>query len=394
MRTLLVILLPLGGLAGCNVATMDCPECRMPEPPTMEPEVMEPVEEPPASDDRTAREIFDTQVAPLLDERCSTCHVTGPGAMFIRPAPATYEAVVAFPALVNFDAVEDSRLLSKGPHSSTTFWTPGEAALVREWIVADAEERALVAPEEVTYETGRVPCDGPAVMDLAVAHVPGATLTFICEPTGAGVVLSDVRILAGRAGARIQHPVPVWWQGEVPNPRVDELTGVDLDVRPFSSALVTEFLSFPGVDVERDTFSFYFTFAGPFEGDGTDPADPADPADPTDPMDPFATGCGNVAGFVANAAPQFQSFCTTCHGGTNPMATAAVNMTWMGDMTPEGQLRQCNEILSRVDPVDADASPIFVNPNPGSATLHPFKFSSPILYESFRSRVRLWLDSE
>jgi hypothetical protein len=340
-----------------------------------------------------ARAFFDSDVAPKLEMRCLACH----GADRTGPAFLTgdvHETLLSWPALVELDDVDSSRILTKGLHEGPA-WEPAEAAAVRTWIEMEAAARAddPEDPEDPrVYSTAAVPPDGFVVLELDEMGIPGAALTFIGERTAAGIVLSDVQVSAGRTGARLEHPVVVTWQdGHEPEPdAVDRFAGIELRVSPFESQPLADRIILVGFPTTGGRVSFLFDDAGPFgEPSGGDGGMAGG-----DGGTGLPGGCMNVMGFTENAQPPLSMTCFTCHGGSNPTARMAVDLSMLRDLSMESQTHSCNEILARVDRDALSRSPLFLAPDPASGVMHPFKFMLPGQIDAFRSSVLLWLATE
>jgi hypothetical protein len=101
----------------------------------------------------SARELFDRNVSPILDQRCASCHlganpVDGPD--FLGAAPGGAYDVLTGDLRMVPARPEDSILLLKGEHTGPAF-TMVEAQTVTAWLLKEADERGLapeVDPEE------------------------------------------------------------------------------------------------------------------------------------------------------------------------------------------------------------------------------------------------------
>jgi len=83
-------------------------------------------------------ESFNTEVLPLLDQNCGTCH--GGQRAFIdflvprEPESQTVlEAVLQWPGLIDVDEPSNSRLFTKGVHEGAA-WTPAELDRIAAWL--------------------------------------------------------------------------------------------------------------------------------------------------------------------------------------------------------------------------------------------------------------------
>ena len=337
----------------------------------------------------TGKAFFDGNVMPLLETHCVACHApgrTGPG--FIAADPDVYTVVMSWPALVSVRDPGSSRLLTKGEHTGPA-WTGDQAAVIRDWLSIEETARAgETMDEEVEYRTSALaPDPGFNAIALGELGLEGASLTFTAERVGGGLYLSNLQVSAGPGGAHLVHPVVITWIGGAPLPdAVDRMAGVEVMAPPYETRELGGG-TFVVVDFpEGALLSFLFDAAGPLVAGGAD-GGVGDGGSPS-------TGCGNVAGFTTNAQPQFATYCVRCHGGDDPMAAAAVDMTAMTDLSAEAQQRSCNEILTRINRADPRSSPLFLQPDPASGSTHPFKLDSTADVDAFFSAVLFWLSTE
>lgn len=93
----------------------------------------------------TARQMFDSKVAPLLTAKCAMCHVgpeTSATDMFLGPnGVSSYYTTLTNDRAVNgnFNAAAATILL-KGPHEGPS-WTTSEAATITAWLNQELKER-------------------------------------------------------------------------------------------------------------------------------------------------------------------------------------------------------------------------------------------------------------
>lgn len=346
--------------------------------------------------------LFESTVAPLLENRCAACHDadrTGPAFL----ADPVYDTLLEYPALVDLEDPGSSRLLTKGAHAGPA-WPVTEADAVRGWVEAEAASSADT-PEDPTalVEDGATEpvaiVEGLNVIDLeeAASGIAGARLTFVATRTGAGVFLAELRVYAGATGIRLRRPVLVTVEEGVSEPDpVDRFAGIELQLDAFESALLgTGSVSLVGFP-EGGQLAFVFDRIGS-NADPTDPTDPMVPTDPTDPMDPTpADGCRAVAAFTAEAQPQLSAFCSSCHAGGNATATAALDMTGVRDSgNATAQADACGQLLGAIDPMNPSESSVWRAPDRGSdLTGHDFKFPTATQLEDFRGALGRWLAME
>lgn len=102
-------------------------------------------------------------------------------------------------------------------------------------------------------------------------------------------------------------------------------------------------------------------------------------------------GCKDVTSFMTNAQGQFKSNCVACHGGGNPGAQGAIDMSKI-DSDPAAA---CAEIKNRVKPSDPPNSQIFITTDPNGNAAHPYKFGGQSSkFDAFKSSVSKWISAE
>jgi len=393
-RLLLPALLAL--LAGCDVGSITM-ERRSP-PASGDDAAVPPAGDGgmPGIDPEAGRTPFGENVLPALEESCGGCHGADSTAPpFMAPAPDVYSTVMAWPALVEPGSPSSSRLLTKGEHAGPAFSTE-QAAVVREWIdlegtIVEGGSGGADGGAPMEYRTDPIaPRLGANDIDLGPLGMPGSTLEFTASRVESGLYLNDMEVTAGPTGVHLVHPVVVTIIGSsYEADPVDRLSGVEVRAAAFTTEQIGggtfSVVDFP----ESGQLTFYFDAAGPLTG-GASGSDGGMPA--TDGGTTMPTGCTNVEGFTRDARPQLAVNCVSCHGGTNPTATGALDMTDINDLAPDAQQRACNQILTRVDRADPRSSPIFLQPAPGS--MHDFSFGSTAELDEFRSDILLWLATE
>ncbi len=325
-----------------------------------------------------ARAMFDSDITPLLNGFCAACHSTPGSIGFVAPDPDVYTAVMAWPGLVNLESPASSRLLAKGSHDGPA-WTAAQQASVEAWIGLEADARA-VEPAAISQTAAFAPVVGINTIDLAQIGLPGSTVTFRLERLQVGIYLSELMVNAGPAGAHLTHPLLVTWSDGLPTPDpIDRFADVELSLQPATSAMIGGgTVVLVNVPVEA-MLSLHFSLAEPAAGGEV----------------PTAAGCKDVASFTTNAQPALAANCASCHAGADASATAATDMSRLGDLAPEAQAAACGQILSRVNLADPPNSGLFVAPDPLSGAGHPFKFGGdPAAFTAFRDQVLVWINTE
>lgn len=193
---------------------------------------------------------FESEIRPLLVDRCGDCHQDAAVAPAFMAGPDVYETVMGWPDLVVPGLPGESTLVTKGAHRGPA-WEAAEARVVSEWIVQEGGEPVAAdggAPLGDDAGSGDPPSvDGPYTppmtisegrneIELSEAGVPGGVLSFHATRVAVGLHLSDVAIRAGSGGARVTHPLLVSWVDGVPVADPDDrFRGVELTIPADSS---------------------------------------------------------------------------------------------------------------------------------------------------------------
>jgi mono/diheme cytochrome c family protein len=328
-----------------------------------------------------ARAYFETQVWPvLMAAPCASCHAATAGVDFLAGAPdatAAYDTVRSFePAVLNTDAPESSRLLTKGAHSGPAL-TPSQAATLLQWVNLEVDALPL-DPDRTVFETPRItpllctsgepgaPTCPINTIDLGSIGAPGAAVTFTVEPLSTGLYLSELKLTGGGDGVYVEHPLFVSWTSDdtkVPD-EIDRFFATKMNLMAAQSDYIdggtAAFMTFARQNPISLTFKKIDSFlpGGPGGGGGG----------------PGAGGCKVAAEFTRLAQPQLAAKCAgPCHAGANANARNAVDMALLADLAPASQQSACNQILTRINRQNLLGSGILLAPDPASGTAHPFK---------------------
>lgn len=337
-----------------------------------------------------ASDFFASRVEPMLATRCAGCHGpdrTGPD--FLRANPDVRTTLLSYPALVDLASPGSSRLITKGEHAGPALGV-GEAEVVRTWIDLEASEGTVVDPMARELSTEAVVIrEGFNALALDGLGMPGTSLHFVATRVGGGMFLDSVQLSAGPTGVRLSHPVFVVWIEGAPIPdAIDRFAGMDLEVEPNSTA------AFDGgtvvlTDLPADALlSIHFDVAEPLMG-----SEPMPGTDGGMPM-PTETGCTELMAFRDTVSPALGTYCTRCHAGGNASATSAVDMTRVRSTDDAQLLLGCNQILGRISPDAPSASGLFTQPDPASASGHPFMFGTTRELDTFRMSILGWFEME
>jgi len=357
-----------------------------------------------------ARAKFADKAFPVFQQNCISCHggARGPQIAFLSGASTDdiHDTLINFdPQVVNPAAPSSSRVLTKGLHDGPAL-TEQQASDILEWIQAEHDalptsgsgaptqlETALFAPVRCTSgaagdisgcNTGGACCPFN-VVDLSGTpfNLPGAQIKFIWQgPTTTDSYVNQLALKAATDGAYIEHPLFVSWPaGKDPVPdNLDRFFAVKLDVQPNQSSMIDGGTAFFVGFAPTDQISISFKVVSPYVPDNTQP-----PA-----------GCKVLNLFIQDAQPQLNGNCAVCHAGANAGATSAMNLTGVAntaDMT--NMLNVCNQVYPMLNLTTTATSALYVTPDPGSATNHPFKFNgSAAAFQAFMAAVDPWVQAE
>jgi hypothetical protein len=112
---------------------------------------------------------------------------------------------------------------------------------------------------------------------------------------------------------------------------------------------------------------------------------------------PKQDGCKVVDTFKTKAMPELTANCTSCHGGQNTTAVAAMDLTTIVAANPDATktLTACNQVRSRINFQTPEQSGFYIAPNTG--TNHPFKFPNPTsgeVFTTFKANMDTWVTAE
>ena len=327
----------------------------------------------------TARRAFDATVAAKLDARCRFCH--GDPAMapaFLLGVPTVYDTVMAWPSLVDLDAPEQSRLLTKGDHDGPS-WTDEEAAAVRAWIVL--EQQAALGLDGAPSVTTVTPiAEGDNAIDLALVGLPGTTVTFVAAFSDEGLDLDLLEVHAGPDGAHVVDPSFVPYRDGGPlETLARELDGVDVAVAPHEeSALGDGALSLAGLE-GGTSLALRFALVEPAPGAAPRPAPDGDP-------------CGRIDGFATFVRPLLVQHCQSCHAGADAPATAALDLSGLGDESAAARTAACGRMRDSLDLDRPMHSTLFTEVDPLLDAEHPFRFNGDYdAFRDFRTPILQWI---
>ena len=353
--------------------------------------------------ERNARAKFQKDALPVLELHCGGCHagqramldfMTGDDALDIRDRLKAYD-----PPVVNFEAPGSSRLLTKGQHDGPML-SAVESAAVLQWLQAEQESKnndpdnplkllatppfaVQVCPAGAVDSTA-CPVNRVSITDLGdpAVSVPGAEITFTAMQLTSGLYVTNLKLNGGTAGAYIEHPLFVSRPTDAdPIPdQIDRFFALKLNGKPNAvEQLQGGTAQFAGFAADA-MLEIHFKTIAAFKPDtGGGPVG----------------GCKVLASFKTNVVPRLQASCANCHANANNAnARSTMDLTGMNSADDAMVQLVCNQVRSRADLVNTNNSPIYLAPQPGNGTAHPFKFPDLGTFNTFKTSVDLWVQAE
>jgi mono/diheme cytochrome c family protein len=328
-------------------------------------------------------------IEPDLFKSCGGCHDAGGLAdtPFLR-GPDRYKSMVSWPGFVVKDPAS-SKLLTypvggtshMGSNLDDGSGDGGMLPRVRAWIEEEAKALNGEAVQSASATTPRAPIDGfnsvyledfgPPFKSMAITFIAGELSPSMLELTAIEVHPSS------KSGLRIAHPLFVVHSvgaGADPDP-IDSFSNVDRTFpKGASGQLPPGSLLLPNWAPDAKlsiAFEIIEELAGSPGG--------------------VAKGCKAVDAFKASAEPLFNAYCSTCHGGGDAGAQAAVDMSGL----MKDSAAACGQILNRVSLETPEKSQVFLMTDPASGAAHKFKFGQDEgAFKAFKEAVSAWIQAE
>jgi len=195
--------------------------------------------------EQVALEKWVEKALPVLGTKCVMCHDGSmPNIGYLSGATDLEKrmTLIAYmPAVVNMNAPQSSRMLTKGSHTGPALEAI-EASNILQWIVAERDARPDIAPIRSaqmvpTLCTAGNPGDPTCMInmiDLSSLGQPG-TLEVVVSQLVADSYLTNIQIKAGANGLHIAHPVFESWPAGAMEPKpdpIDRWFNVDVQIAP------------------------------------------------------------------------------------------------------------------------------------------------------------------
>ncbi|MFS8071836.1 MAG: hypothetical protein ACMG6S_36155 [Byssovorax sp.] len=342
------------------------------------------------------KELFAALEADLY-KACGSCHDAGGIAdtPFLA-GPDIYATIVSWPGLVVKDAKESTLLTYPvaGPQHTykkldSAMYKDTLYPAVEAWLV---EEGKNIVTTSATKDAGKyIPPFAPIIgfnavyIDALGAEYTGMALTFTAVLLGDHVIeLDDLQVHPTAAlGVHLVHPLfSVYPIGKEPDPDpVDSLSNIDQSFEAGQAGTLG-----PGTLILTNwqlgaklavAFQSIESISLPVTDGGADGG--------------ITGGCKDVASFGANAAALLKQSCQNCHGGNNPQAKGALDMSSLAS----DEAAACSQVKNRVSPANVGSSQLFITTDPGGNAAHPFKFGgNDANFNAFKQSVSKWISAE
>ena len=345
---------------------------------------------------------WNSKAWPVLMTSCQGCHAgTTAGVEFLAGANpmAVRDTLLGFAVqVVNLEAPESSRLLTKGPHNGPAL-TGDQSTDVLEWIRAE-RDAAGVTPDQGLQTgkftplicTGGNPGDATCPVnhvDLSELHLPGASIDMVVQALSQDIYVTDLKLNASVDGVYLEHPLFVSWPADPTQPEIpdtlDRFFNVKMNLMPGTSDSIgggtAAFVGFP----PQNQISIHFKAIDKYTADGSGSGSGTT----------AASGCRQLAQFKTAALGPLNTNCASCHAGGDQNAKSAMDLTGIGSTDDTTLQGVCNQVRTRINFQDTNASGFYIAPDPGQQTNHPFKFGgNAACFTTFKSAIDPWVQAE
>jgi hypothetical protein len=354
---------------------------------------------------------------------CTTCHGgTMPTVAFLAGTADLdiRTTILGFtPGVVNTDAPQSSRVLTKGAHAGPALDAVA-ASNILEWIQAEQAAAGAstgggtttltTAPFTPIYCTGGTsgsatcPFNHVSLVDAGMSASPavdltGAEISFIVQPLSNDMYITDLTLKGGTNGVYLEHPLVVYvpQTGDVVPDTIDRFFAVKMNLMANATGPIgagtAAFSGFTPVAAAQLQITFkVLDVYRPMSGGGTTNAGGCKVLTGTNG---FYT---SVTSVMAATLGGENNRCSNCHMGQNANATSAVDMTGITstDTSAGGPLNlACNQVLAAMNLLDIPNSGLILAPEAGQDAAHPFKFANQATnFANFKNALSAWAGAE
>jgi hypothetical protein len=357
-----------------------------------------------SAEEQLARRLYVEKAKPVMDANCASCHAgSDQSVAFIQGADAMEQrATLLATELVNFEAAQSSRLLTKGAHSGPALLA-SQASDLLEWIAAERDaagvagggdtglETALFTPVLCTSGAPGDPTCPITYVDLTglVEGFAGARIKFVAQPLSSDLYVTNLALEGGAEGVYIEHPLFVSWplEGDPIPDTLDRFFNVKMNLKAGDMPATINggtaaFINF----APSNQLTIHFKIVDRFRADEGGMGGGGGGG---------AVGCKALAQFRANARGPLQTSCGNCHANANNgNARGAMDITGIAAMDDATLQNVCNQVRTRLNFQDTNASGFYIAANPAMGTNHPFKFPAQANFDTFKAAVDVWVQAE
>ncbi len=392
-------------------------------------------------EEKAARDKWVNEALPAFQmATCTTCHENQqPGVAFLDGMSDLdrRQTLLNFdPQVVNLDAPQSSRVLTKGAHAGPALdsqyvqpildWIQAEVAAAGAASGGTASTLTTMPFTPLLCTSGTsgsptCPINHVSLVDVGMAaatpvDLTGAEITFVVQPLSNSMYVTDLTLKAGTNGIYIEHPLFVYLPvsgamcsdgspGPCPD-NIDRFFAVKMDEMATMSdqidggtAAFTGFAPVAGAQLEI-SFKVVNVYQAPTGGTGGTSG--------TTGGCKVLTGTNSFQSLVVPVMNQVVGAgltpggdkCEQCHsnnGSTkNQNAISAMDITGIEstDTTPGGALNMaCNQVLTRINLLDIPNSGAILAPEAGQDGAHPEKFGSTD-FNTFQTALSNWANAE
>lgn len=355
-----------------------------------------------SAEEKVARQVWLQKAKPILDQNCAQCHSgSDPTVAFLQGTDALDErAKLLATEVINLEATQSSRLLTKGAHSGPALLA-SQASDLLEWLSAERDAAGATGgadPGLVTARFTPVLCTGgnPGDPTCPITYVDisglaqnwgGAKISFVAQPLSEDLYVTHLQLEGGPDGVYIEHPLFVSWptMGDPIPDTLDRFFNVKLDLMASATSPISggtaAFINFAPSNQLTINFKVVDKFRPDSGGGGGGTTTTA--------------GCKALTQFKANAKGPLNTSCASCHANAgNANARSAMDLTGIGATDDATLTTVCNQARTRINFQDTNSSGFYIAPNPAMTTNHPFKFGTQAGFDTFKAAVDVWVQAE
>lgn len=333
------------------------------------------------------RAVFEETVEPGLLSECGACHqLQGSSESYFLAAPDLYISMTSYPGIVVAN-VPDSIVLTRPSDpghggGQAPDLSEGLRAKLKSWLELEASR--IPKPEDIGFVVTpfKPKLNGAfntVYLDELGQEFENVSITFNATELGAPpsmLLLENIEVHpTSEMQLHLVHPLFTAYPSDTvanPDPSdslslIDEVFSLDGKIQLGTGTVIH-------TAWEKDSY-LSIAFEDMFlVGDYFPPTD-----------------CLELSTFTQDVAPALEVCASNCHGGENPQAQGAMDLSKLGS----DDALACRQVRARIKPGSAETSQIFVVTNPLDPSAHLFKFGGSIgNYNTFKETVSPWVNAE